>query len=101
MPLLVSVMLTFAPGMAAPEGSLTVPAIPPKTACPKLTAGHIARTSTRTNAGNDRFIELLPGFLGLEPESGARTLLPPTRSRHRRTPSMYLLGKTRLVEAHA
>src|SRR5438105_1749264 len=86
-------MLTFAPGMAAPEGSLTVPAIPPKTACPKLSAGHIARISTRTNAGNDRFIELLPDFLGLEPESGARTLLPPTRSRYRRTPSMYLLGK--------
>src|SRR5215510_15083264 len=42
-------MVTFAPTTAAPEGSLMVPVMLPKTACPKLIAGNNARHNPTHN----------------------------------------------------
>src|SRR5262249_30337979 len=60
-------MATFAPTTAAPEGSLIVPVMLPKTACPKPVAGHNARHNPThnwtTSLGNWAFMRRPPDLL--------------------------------------
>ena len=53
-------MVTLAPGIAAPEGSVTVPEMPPKTAWAKLVAGQIAKKHPRTAFESALLIDPLP-----------------------------------------
>src|SRR5215469_3777408 len=53
-------MITLALGIEAPEGSVTVPAMPPKTACEKVVTDQVARKSPRITIRSEFFMEFPP-----------------------------------------
>jgi hypothetical protein len=71
-------MMTLAPGIPAPEGSVTLPEILPKTACPKSVGGKAAKTTNKktTNKESERARKALfmAHSIGFTPHADARIL---------------------------
>src|SRR5207302_4003429 len=68
-------MMTLAPGIPAPEGSVTLPEILPKTACPKSVGGKAAKT-TNKESGRARKALFMAHSNGFTPHADAPILNP-------------------------